>query len=1250
MQAEETNRASGSQLAVIAAGETSFEALLPVLSQLTPDFPAPILLLQRLDGKRAEQLTTLIQRRCALPIERVYNRSQLQPGTLYLVPTQWASELEEGALSMRMDQPQPDGGAVDSLLGQAAALYGENLTLVLLGRAAGAAGAVEVSNAGGTVIAQGQPGSPGEAAGIPPSIVSSIVPLDDIGAVLVDLVSGVASTIQENRALLASILEHVNTQANIDFRAYKTSTLLRRVSRRMAITHHRGMAEYLEYLSATPAEVGELVQAFLINVTQFFRDAAAFEFLAAEVLPPIIAAARRRERVLRFWSAGCATGEEPYTLAMLLADQLGDELPEWSIKIFATDLDEAAINFARVGAYPENLLRSTPPSYRERFFERTEHGYRIVKTLRQMVIFGHQDLSRNAPFPRMDLVLCRNVLIYFTPELQDYVLNQFAFSLRPHNGYLFLGKAELIRAAHTYYETLNKQWKIYRCLGDVVPAHRYGSIAKTAAPLEQRPPRTAAARPASKEVVEQSMNSLNDVTQLRRFNEMLLRFLPVGVVVIDRAYRLITANAAARRLLSLHELNNEQDFLHAVRGIPYSEVRKAIDSVFREQATVTLPEVELETAHGGNGRYLLITLVPMHVEPGLSDFAAISISDITEQVHIRQHLEAAQREQSQLAIDLGIANKRLSEINKELIDANEELQVSNEEMMQTYEELQSTNEEFEATNEELQATNEELETSNEELQATNEELQTTNDELRARTNELQQLSVMVESERVRLAEMVELAPFHIMVLQGPNLVVEALNPHYARALEDRKVHGKPLEEIAAAFWPGLEPLALAREVYFTNTLLTSSPLLALVPDENGGLIERLYAYTIVPTHNAAGMVDGVVMYAIDETTQQQLSNQAERDKLRLVFEHVGQTALALYDAASAQLLFASPSYHELIRRLHALGPDELAGQPWSVHSLISPPERAQELWDAALQSGQTQTVPELEIAFPGGIRTSWSCTITPIQPQTGEPAIRYVLLAAVEVTNHVAARQNLEQLDRMRDEFLMLASHELRSPLAPLMGYASSIKRLLARPEKLDQTRLDRLARLANSFQSQLERMNRLVSDLVDAGRLQTGKLALDCRPVDLRGVVEAAAELSLAAAPQQSIQVSIADDRQPLIVEGDADRLIQVVLNLLQNAIKYAGNAPIELRLFAEQSRPEQPAAIIEVQDHGPGIAPEHLPHLWTRFYQVDSPGQLSQTGLGLGLFIARHLVEQHGGAISVQSIPGEGSTFRISLPRAEQ
>ncbi len=206
-------------------------------------------------------------------------------------------------------------------------------------------------------------------------------------------------------------------------------------------------------------------KAFLINVTQFFRDANAFAYLKSEILPKLIAQARERDHTLRFWVAS----EEPYSLAMLVTDLLGAELPEWSVQIFATDLDEAAINFARRGLYSENLLKGMPTEYRERFFEHVDHGYRISKTLRQMVIFGQQDLSRSAPFPCIDLVLCRNVLIYFTPELQDHVLNQFAFSLSP-GGYLFLGKAESVRPNQAYYELVNKHWKVYRCTGNALPA------------------------------------------------------------------------------------------------------------------------------------------------------------------------------------------------------------------------------------------------------------------------------------------------------------------------------------------------------------------------------------------------------------------------------------------------------------------------------------------------------------------------------------------------------------------------------------------------------------------------------------------------------------------------------------------------------------------------------------------------------------------------------------------------------------
>ncbi|MBV9787754.1 MAG: PAS domain-containing protein, partial [Chloroflexi bacterium] len=819
------NQPATQDLVVIGASAGGIEALSVLVSTLPPDFPAPIVLAQHLDPNRPSLLPEILERRTTLRVELVQGRSKLEPASIYVVPANYHVAIQDGHVEILVDHQRRPKPSVDRLLSSAAEVYGERLIAVILTGSGsdGASGAVDVKEAGGTVIVQNPQTAryPSMPMSLPPTVIDFEADIERIGPLIYDLLTGVEiPQPDKSEDVLRRILEHVNRQANIDFRAYKSSTVLRRIARRMTVTHNPTIRDYAEFLESHPEEVGDLVQALLINVTQFFRDPESFGYLRQVVLPALLTQARERDRVLRFWSAGCASGEEPYSLAMLIADLLGAELPEWSIKIFATDLDEAAITFARLGVYPENLLKDVPQDYRERFFERVDHShsYRIAKTLRQMVIFGQQDLSRSAPFPRVDLVLCRNVLIYFTPDLQDYVLNQFAFSLRPSNGYLFLGKAEIIRPTHSYFELVNKQWKMYRCTGENVPMPRRQGAPDIRARLEGQSAHSAVGRAEGVLGEHETLATTTDLALLRRVNELLLRFLPVGVVVIDRSYHVLTMNTSARRLLGLRDASNEQDFLHAVRGIPYAEVRSGIDKVFRERNTLMLPEVLLDNALGGNGMYLCLTIVPMQVDANSPDLAAISVTDVTEQVQTRQSLESAQAEQAQLVAELGTANKRLSEMNKELLDANEELQVANEEMMLTYEELQATNEEFEATNEELQATNEELETNNEELQATNEELQTTNDELRARTLDLQEVANMLESDRGRFAEMVELAPFHIMVLRGQQLIVEAFNSGYARLLEGRELRGRPLAEVAHYFWQSNHELVeLAHEVYAENT-------------------------------------------------------------------------------------------------------------------------------------------------------------------------------------------------------------------------------------------------------------------------------------------------------------------------------------------------------------------------------------------------------------------------------------------------
>lgn len=753
-------------LIVVGSSAGGIEALSILVGSLPKNFPAPIVLAQHLDPNRTSSLDLILQRRSLLPVEVVHSSTLLEAGKVYVVPSNHHVSIVDHHVNIQVEHIKGPRPSIDTLLSTAAQMYGDRLIAIILTGSGsdGAAGAVEVKNAGGTVIIQDPKTAryPSMPLALPPTVVDFEVKIEELGSLLYELLTGVnvSQTSERTEDVLQIILEQVSHQASIDFRSYKTSTILRRIGRRMAVTHMRTISDYAEYVKQSPTEVGELVKAFLINVTQFFRDPDAFAYLKSDILPRLIEQARVRDKVLRLWTAGCATGEESYSLAMLLTDLLGAELSAWSIKIFATDLDEPAINFARRGLYSENLLKGMPPDYRERFFERTDQGYRISKTLRQMIIFGQQDLGKSAPFPRINLVLCRNVLIYFTPELQDYVLNQFAFSLYP-GGYLFLGKAETVRPTQSYYELVNKHWKIYLCVGNALPSARRPTLPNATLPRREGRSMSNTGKGSGKSRPEQEVPMHGtELGQLRRFNELLLRFLPIGVLIIDRSYRILISNGAARRFLSLRDVSGEQDFLHSVPGIPYPAVRTAIDAVFRERNGLMLPEVELEGASGGNGRFVNLSMALIQIETNTPELAIISVLDVTEQMQIRRQLETIQIEQSQLMNELSTANKRLSDMNKELLDANEELQVANEELMLTHEELQASIEEFETTNEELQATNEELETNNEELQATNEELETTNDELRARTNELQEITISLESERVRLSEMVELAPFH----------------------------------------------------------------------------------------------------------------------------------------------------------------------------------------------------------------------------------------------------------------------------------------------------------------------------------------------------------------------------------------------------------------------------------------------------------------------------------------------------------
>jgi two-component system CheB/CheR fusion protein len=832
------------------------------VSTLNKAFPAPVVLAQHLDPQRPSHLGSILERRSVLPVVIVSEHSPtpLESGKVYVVPANKHVRIIDGHVNLESDHADRPKPSVDMLLSSAAESYGERLIAVILTGSGsdGAAGAVDVKNAGGVVVIQNPQTAPYPSMplSLPPTAVDHVVEMEEIGPLLYDLLKGVdlppAEKVEDP---LRDLLSYVTSQSNIDFRNYKSSTILRRIARRMAVTHNETIRDYGDYLHNHPEEVKELVRAFLIKVTGFFRDPEAFEFIKEIVIPDLIERAKENGRTLRVWSAGCATGEEAYSLALLLADHLGPAFQEWNIKVFATDLAADAITFARRGLYPENVLKDLPYEYRDRFFERIDHGYQITKTLRQAVIFGQQDISRGVPFPRIDLVLCRNLLIYLKPELQRVVLDLFAYSLQQSHGYLFLGKAETARPTKATFELINKRWKIYRCLNGPLnfPVFEGGGMNMASG---REPRRRAFATPL---VPVETTHSEVETAQLRRVNETILRHMAAAVVIIDPSYRILTINAAARRLLGVRDLAYDQDFLHTVRGLPYHEVRRAIDTAFREHTIMNLPELELDHTSEGSGRYVNLTIMNTQVENGSSELVVITAYDVSDHVQLKRRIEAVEQEHASLVAELSTANKRFSTMNKELQDANEELQAANEELMLTQEELQATNEEFEATNEELQATNEELETNNEELQATNEELQTTNDELTSRTAELQEVARQQKIEQLQVSVLLERFPHFVMVLNADNLAIQAVNPAYKQLFSGREVIGLTIPDVFTG--SELDKLIeLLHTASQQDQTIKSAPLRAGVKG-NEDPDERLI-HTVVPiTDSNSAIVNRLFLYS-----------------------------------------------------------------------------------------------------------------------------------------------------------------------------------------------------------------------------------------------------------------------------------------------------------------------------------------------------------------------------------------------------
>lgn len=704
----------------IGASAGGLEALRAVLHEFDREAACAFVVAQHMSPNYRSMLAELLSRDTRIRVQEITDGVAPVAGTLYVTPPNYDVVLREGAL--RLIEPEERVGpkpSVDKLFASLAHELGDMCGGIILSGTGsdGSQGARAIKASGGFVVAQAPDTAKYDSmprAAIETGVVDLVLPPDEIARRIPELMSNAPGVSEDGDAAgteeeaFRAVLELLRHHTKVDFTRYKPNTLRRRVQRRMNATRAHDVGDYYQIIKSDPGEVQNLFQDMLISATAFFRDTEQFEALRKELRERL---ARRRDRSpVRVWSAGCATGEEAYSMAIAVAEILESLKLECSVQVFATDIDENAMQVARRGVYSRALLEDLPRDLVNKYFVPQENAYQIKKFIREMVVFSRHDLTRDPPFLRMDLISCRNVFIYLGQELQERVIKTFHYALAP-KGVLFLGKSESIGGTKSFFRVLDPHAKLFeRSNRAVDPGITFTSMQlSNSAHAEQR-------------MLEGWRGSREATAEL---TALVKSFAPDSIVV-DEDFLVREIYGAARRYVTF----------------PEGSLSQVVDRLLLPSLKSKVMTVLHRARRSGE------TAVGMHFEaPGQEDCLVqprvypVSLHGEPRLVLSFEKLGRTQGEGG----DSDLETREAEELQRELAATREHLQSVIEEQETSNEELQALNEELNSANEELQSTNEELETSNEELQSTNEELTTLNEELNIKSAELLEANIYLEA-------------------------------------------------------------------------------------------------------------------------------------------------------------------------------------------------------------------------------------------------------------------------------------------------------------------------------------------------------------------------------------------------------------------------------------------------------------------------------------------------------------------------
>jgi two-component system CheB/CheR fusion protein len=832
-------------VAAVGASAGGLEAFTSLVRGIPGDANLALLLVQHLTGNEKSHLAELLGHNTAREFIEARDGIRIKPGCIYVIPPDTCMTVNDRSLAVLPRAAEPGTGQpVNEIFRSVADQYRERAIGVVLSGGAhdGALGLREIKAAGGITFVQ----SPEQAtsdgmprAAIATGAVDAVLPVEKIGDELVRLSThcffrgeGGATAAQQldDVANLGRVFQLLRRASGVDFTQYKLSTISRRIQRRIALHGMGGVADYAALLQQTPKEVESLQEDLLIHVTSFFREPESFEVLKKMVLPRLLAD-HDGESAIRVWVPGCSTGEEAYSVAMILLEFLGDKRERVSLQVFGTDVSERTIDRARRGIYPEGISAEVAPDRLRRFFSRSDGGYRINNMVREGCVFARHDITRDPPFSKLDLVVCRNLFTYLGQHVHRKVIGIFHYALRPR-GYLVLGRSESIGPHRDLFSAADKRFKIYaRKRGATRPDvdFRWPRALATSAPVPAFPQPRSTASPG------RDWDLRDEVTRL-----LIDRYPPPGVIV-DGDLHVVRSLGQASRYLELPAGEATLDVLKMVQPGLSTGLRAALEEARTLRTAVRKEGLRLRSE--GQSRSINLEVTPFGTLAGHHFLVAF------EEDRSSAH-DAGTRPAGKKAA--GKAGKRkpsdgiVDRLDNELAATREHLQAIIHDLGAANEELQSANEEILSSNEELQSTNEELDTTKEELQSTNEDLSTLNAELEGRAEEM----TVVNNDLLNLLTSVQIP----MVIVTNDLKIRRLTPAAEKALNLIPSDvGRPIGHIKPnIICPDLENLT--REVVETMTIRERD-----VEDNEG----KVYALRIRPYRSVENTLDGAVLTLFD---------------------------------------------------------------------------------------------------------------------------------------------------------------------------------------------------------------------------------------------------------------------------------------------------------------------------------------------------------------------------------------------------